>query len=650
MRPLKTTVLLLITLFQVYVSLGQNNPKRFGQLELRLKEYSIENPKIDKEIDISITGTLQEFAMAFAKEAKVNLTIDPSINPKVVVNFAETKPRDILLYLCQFYDLDLTFSGTIITLIPFDTPKKAYFSKEVEANYNTYNNKLELNLKNDTLDYVVKKISQITKKNVIATKAASFEKVNGYIGQTDFGDALNQMARRNELTLMEDEAGYYVFDKATPSETAAANKTATPPAKNSRSRRNSRNNQKGNSGQSVQNLKLTSQTDSLSRQLLAIEATNVAVMDIIKQASAETDQSYFFFTLPEERISTKLKDVTFDQLLSQVLQGTKHTYRKDGDIYIIGERSKEGLRETKVVQLQHRSAQDISKTFPQEIVEGLQVQEFIELNSVILSGSNVSIARVEQFLKDIDKPVPVVTIELLIVDFRNDFEFNLGVEAGVTDNPPPTGGLLHPGIDFTFSSKGINNLLGALAGNGIVNLGRVGPNFYANLQAVENNGYAKVLSKPRLSTINGKEATLTIGETRYYQVERTTLQGNQSPISLQDRRFESVNADFTITVLPVISGDEYVTLGITVSQSDFIGQIQPNAPPPQVNRSFTSNIRMIDQEMIVLGGLESKSVEESGSGLPWISRVPIIKWFFSKRRKAKSKSELLIFVRPNIIY
>ncbi len=337
-------------------------------------------------------------------------------------------------------------------------------------------------------------------------------------------------------------------------------------------------------------------------------------------------------------------------LLSHVLKGTKCTYKKDGEIYIIGERSQEGLRETKVVQLQHRSVKNIAAIIPKDDAEGLQIQEFIELNSILLSGSSVSIAAVEAFLKDIDKAVPVVMIELLIVDFRSDSEVKVGLEAGVAQEPPQAGGGIYPGIDFTFSAGGINKLLSLMAGNGIVNLGRVKPNFYATLQAVESNGFAKVLSKPRLSTINGKEAQLTIGETRYYSVQRTTLQGNQTPISLQEQRFESVNADFTIKISPVVSGDENVTLEITVSQSDFLGQIQANAPPPQVNRSFTSNIRMYDQEMIVLGGLESKGIEDSGTGLPWISRVPVLKWFFSKRRKAKSKSQLLIFVRPNIIY
>jgi type IV pilus assembly protein PilQ len=648
----KIFILAIFSLLLSFELLGQGNPDRFDLLAIRLEEYAIENPKIDKEIDISITGTLQDFALAFSKETKVNLIIDPSVNPKVAVNFSGTKPRDILLHLCKFYNLDLSFSGTILTIIPFKEPIPKYVSKEVDAKYNAYNGKLELNLRNDTLDFVVRKISQATNRNIIATKAASNEVVSGFIGAATLEDALRQMAKRNDLVLIENEDGYFVFDKASAAELAAEAKeaaTSNAGGKNS-PRRNDKGTSKQNQKQSVANLQLASTQDSLLGPLLSVNAVDVGIMDIIKQASIETDQSYFYFTLPEGRISVSLEKVTYETLLSHVLKGTKCTYKKDGDIYIIGERSQEGLRETKVVQMQHRSVKNIAAIIPKEEAEGLQIQEFIELNSILLSGSAVGIASVEAFLKDIDKAVPVVMIELLIVDFRSDAKVNIGLEAGIGNEPVQSGGGIYPGIDFTFSAGGINKLLSLLAGNGIVNLGRVKPNFYATLQAVESNGFAKVLSKPRLSTINGKEAQLSIGETRYYQVERTTLQGNQTPISLQERRFESVNADFTIKISPVVSGDENVTLEITVSQSDFLGQIQANAPPPQVSRSFTSNIRMYDKEMIVLGGLESKGVEDSGVGLPWISRVPVLKWFFSKRSRSKSKSQLLIFVRPNIIY
>ena len=56
-----------------------------------------------------------------------------------------------------------------------------------------------------------------------------------------------------------------------------------------------------------------------------------------------------------------------------------------------------------------------------------------------------------------------------------------------------------------------------------------------------------------------------------------------------------------------------------------------------------------NDEMIVLGGLEEKKFSDSGKGLPLLSRIPVIKWFFSNRTKETSKSELLIFIKPTII-
>jgi type II secretory pathway component HofQ len=52
----------------------------------------------------------------------------------------------------------------------------------------------------------------------------------------------------------------------------------------------------------------------------------------------------------------------------------------------------------------------------------------------------------------------------------------------------------------------------------------------------------------------------------------------------------------------------------------------------------------------MIGGLEEESTNETGSGTPFLSRIPIIKWFFSSRTKAKSKSKLTIFIKPTVIY
>ncbi|MEL6863596.1 MAG: secretin N-terminal domain-containing protein [Bacteroidota bacterium] len=626
---------------------------RFVKLEQELEEYAMENPRIDKLIDISITGTLKEFAIAFSKETRLNLTIDPNINQKVVTNFSDTRPRDILLHLCKFYQLDLSFSGTIISLIPYQAPVEELEVKVLDISYNSYNDKLQLNLQRDTLDQVVQKISELSQKNVITTQRASALVVDGYVGATQFEDALEQLAKRNELLVKKEDKGYYTLDlKEALADNAGNAANAGGGNSQARNQRNNRSNNRQQQRQQapVDNLFVTSEEDANGQKLLTIDASNVPLGDVIKLASQESEASYFLFAEPSESISMQLEKAPFADFLDRALSGTKFTYKEDGGLFLIGEAASEGMRETRVIQLQHRSVKELTESIPKDLASGVDIQEFIQLNSLILTGPAASMNKLEEFLGEIDRSVPVVMIELLILDVQQNLENRAGLEAGLATEPRPSGGTIFPGVDFTFSTESINRLLATLSGNGIVNLGQVRPNFYATLQAVEDNGYVKVRSKPRLSTLNGLEASLSLGETRYFLNERTTLQGNQNPISLQDRRFEAVNADFSIRIVPIVSGDEYVTLEIEVNQSDFIGQVQTNAPPPQVNRTFNSNIRILNQEMIALGGLETKSIEDAGTGVPFLSRIPVIKWLFSSRRRAKNKNKLLVFVKPTVIY
>lgn len=647
MRLLKLTFSTLFIFLINFNSHAQFDEERFQELEIRLEEYAKKNNKINKQVDISITGTLQEFAIAFSKETKINLTIDPSIDKKVVTNFSETKPKDILLHLCKFYDLDLTFSGSIISLIPYDTPKKKIAPKSINIRYNGYNDKLELNLDKDTLDYVVKEISKLTGKNIIASKEASMEQVSGYIGITDFEDALELFSIRNELELTKDDKGFYFLDKIKKEPVIAGTDSNT---KNNKRKKRGNNKQQNNNTNSSNNFSLKSKTDSLGQTLLTLDAQNIPLATLIKDVSKEANKNYFLFKEPQDPVTLQVQNVTYQQFLEKAFAGSNFTFTEDKNIFLFGENTINGLRESKVVQLQHRSVAGLVEFLPKEFIENIEVKEFAELNSLILNGSTADMEELEKFIIEIDKSVPVVTIELMIIDVKKTRETRAGFEAGLSSKPIDAGGKLFPAIDFVFSSNAINRLLGLLAGNGIINLGQVKPNFYATLQAVEDDGYVNIKSKPRLSTLNGVEANLSLGETRYYLQERTTLQGTDNPISLQDRRYESVNADFSIKILPMISGDENVTLTIEVNQSDFTGQIAVDAPPGQVNRTFNSTIRVLDQEMIVLGGIESKGIEDSGTGVPFLARIPVIKWLFSKRRRAKSNTKLLIFIRPTIIY
>jgi type IV pilus assembly protein PilQ len=92
-------------------------------------------------------------------------------------------------------------------------------------------------------------------------------------------------------------------------------------------------------------------------------------------------------------------------------------------------------------------------------------------------------------------------------------------------------------------------------------------------------------------------------------------------------------------------------MDIKVIQSSFNGQkVDKNAPPGIDSREFTSIIRVKDQDLIVLGGLEESVKNDSGTGVPILSRIPIIKWFFSSRTREDSKKKLTVLIKPTVIY
>ena len=186
-------------------------------------------------------------------------------------------------------------------------------------------------------------------------------------------------------------------------------------------------------------------------------------------------------------------------------------------------------------------------------------------------------------------------------------------------------------------------------GFGVVKIGKVTPNFYLSLKAMESQGILKVNSTPKLSTLNGHDATMSIGKTEYYQETRTDIYGTQNPQLTTTQNYKPVNADLTVTIKPVVAGDDQITLEIEVNQSDFTERISSLAPPGETSRKFKSIIRVRNQEMVLLGGLEEKKISDTSTGTPFLSRIPVIKWLFSSRTKVNGNSRLNIFIKPTII-
>ena len=88
----------------------------------------------------------------------------------------------------------------------------------------------------------------------------------------------------------------------------------------------------------------------------------------------------------------------------------------------------------------------------------------------------------------------------------------------------------------------------------------------------------------------------------------------------------------------------------SVEKSSFLGRAGETAPPGKATQRFESLVRVRNNEMILLGGLDELKKDNSGTGTPLLSRIPIVKWFFSSRRNAKTNSRLHLFIKPTVVY
>ena len=664
--PRYITKSLIFVIFLLLPLLVDAQENRLVQLEQKLDLVAQKSSALNEQVTISLNGSIQEMLALLAESTSVNLSIDPNYKANVSNTFTNTPVKDVLLYLCDAHKLDLKFTGAIIQLVPYVKPPEVIPLKELDIKYDATQKMVTLDLQGDTLAKVVQLLSELTQQNIVLDPVIRNRKVNGFINNVPLEVALKQLAVNNNIELDEEEEDYfYLKGIAEQAKEAGRPKTGKAPDLN------------------VANLSVK----RTNNDQVSVNALNVDILDVIKETALQLKVDYF--VLPENgdlrstkksandsrnnrqntggkdavktlkasgtNVSIQLNNASFEEVLTQVCKNSGYTFVNEKGLFIIGKRTAEGMRETKLIQLQYRSAKGVLDFIPEEMLRGVDIDTLLELNSLILSGSKRNIVEVDSFLQSIDKLVPVVMIELIIVDVQKDMLREIGVEAGVVKGGKEAGGTVvssdedRGGLDFTFSPDAINRVLRLLSGQNVINLGQVNNDFYLNLQAIEQKGFIEIKSTPKLATLNSHLASLSIGQKRYYLEQETNFAGSNNPILSQSNQYKEVEANLQVDITPVVSGDEQVTLEIAFEQSEFIGTPAPNAPPPQVSRKFDSMVRIRNGEMIVLGGLERDTNSKVKRGVPFLSRIPLIGWMFGKKKKSKSENKLLIFVRPTII-
>lgn len=637
-----------LVLLTAMLSFGTSS---FGQfytedgLRAKLDSMSVVNVGLKNVAQLNVSGLpLYEFIYALGIENNVNLTVDPTLNQAITYNFYDASVKDILVFLYVNFELEYYFVGNIISVKKRTELKSKVVTKitqkPLDIKYNVSNDFLSLNLQNDTLWKVMEQITTLSNRNFVIKSELRNKLVNAFFQNRPFDQVLEMFATANDVKIEKGEDGMYNLDLPILDNTSVT--SSTPKGKS-------------NTATSAKT-KLKEQLDGFVLEKnkfgkLDVFADNIDVIDIVKLAAQEVNCRYVFHTNVDGKANLDLKDVSFEELLKNLFMTTKFNYVVSDNIYIIGERKMEGIRRTELIRMENRTIENVKTAIPKELLTDIDVSEFLELNGLIVSGSEKGIVELKNFLSSIDVVVPMVQIDVMLMFSNKGSNFKTGMQAGLKNEPTITGGTIFPGLDVEAGASTLNNILNAISGFGLINLGQVTENFYASLSALESNNVISIESTPKISTLNGQKASISIGEKTYYQETQVNVQTSVTQQGvLQSKVWKSIDANLSVNIQPFVSSDEQITLTIKVNQDDFSGKVDPSSPPNMTTQTFESMVRVKNGEVILLGGLEKKKNNDSGSGVPFLSRIPFIKWFFSSRTKDQSKSKLHILIKSTVTY
>lgn len=288
-------------------------------------------------------------------------------------------------------------------------------------------------------------------------------------------------------------------------------------------------------------------------------------------------------------------------------------------------------------------------------------------NLIIITDVAEVIRQAKEIVKKLDRVTPQVIIEARIVEASTNFSREIGTSWGAGIGVQPTsliagtyGTTATSSIDArvgvgpqkNFSSfggtHGMNTAINfPTSSNWGTDVASIGFNFAkiagtplllnAKLQAMEAQGDGKIVSAPKIVTLDNKEATIKQG--LRYPYNKLDSSGNTTTV------FEDV--DLELKVKPHVTPDNRISMVIKIKKRD-LGSIISG------QQSFTTKeaeteLLINDGETVVIGGIIKTIKSSGGSGVPGLSMIPILGWLFKADSKIDNREELLIFITPKIV-
>jgi type IV pilus assembly protein PilQ len=272
-------------------------------------------------------------------------------------------------------------------------------------------------------------------------------------------------------------------------------------------------------------------------------------------------------------------------------------------------------------------------------------------NQLIVTDTAGKVKQIRSIVEKLDRVTPQVVIEAKIVEATTDFSRDLGVtwgaQWGIQNSDTNAGIGPQPGYDTLGGTHGFDTAVNFPLATS--NVGSIGFNFMriagtpivinAKLQAMESNNKGKIISAPKILTLDNKEANIEQGlEIGYLEKGKT----DEAPTT----KFKKVVLHLKVT--PHITQDNRISMKIEILKDD-VQSYTATGVPTIATKKATTELLIDDGDTLVIGGI-TKTTEKIGDvGVPWLGKIPFLGWLFRTDSDKNSNEELLIFMTPRIV-
>ncbi|HEY0706146.1 MAG TPA: type IV pilus secretin PilQ, partial [Polyangia bacterium] len=383
-------------------------------------------------------------------------------------------------------------------------------------------------------------------------------------------------------------------------------------------------------------------------------------------------------------VTIKMRDVPWDQALDVVLRQKQLGQVREGNLVRVAplqvlekELEQEIARqkqitevlptETRLIGVSYAEAKQLTDRVKDLLSPRGKISVDERTNTLIVSDVGRNLALVEELVRNLDTQTSQVVIEARIVEARSTFVRQIGVQwggtgfadsahgnptglvfpnsigigGGATDGKTPVDGLTGAGAANPNFAVNLPAAVGTGSGGAIgLTMGSVAGAFNLNLRlsAMESTGQVRILSSPRISTLDNTEASIEQGVS--IPISVVSAQGVQTVF---------VDAKLNLTVKPHVTNEGTVMMEIKVQRNepDFVNT-GARGDPTILKKEANTKMLVRDGDTAVIGGIYQRNSGLSYAKVPFLADLPVLGYLFRARRENDDRTEFLVFITPRI--